>query len=123
MVAPVIEAAPRHALTDFAGKVVAPGERFRVVSKPVGVSGVNALVSLGKVQWNEYESGSGKVTKEAFATVSVERGTETKRIRLGEKQSKTVLGCVVTLEAAGEEYAEARSKYLAFAELTVVAAK
>ena len=119
--APVVKAPVVKApLADFDGPTVAPGEVFRVHLAPVGVKGLGLIARLGKVAWSEYEEG-GKVTREATATLHFERNGEKKRLRMGELQSLTVLGCQVTVKGAGEAYVESKARYLPYVDLVATA--
>ena len=107
------------AFRDFGGRIVAPGERFRLRSKPVGVKELRVVIELVKTEWTERELPSGKTVKDGTADLIVRKGESSRRVRLDEGESRVVLGARILIHDADEGYDPKRMDYLPWIDVVV----
>lgn len=122
---PTAPAAPKpvekdDAFRDFGGKVVALNSPFRLESKDiVGIKEHRAVISLIKVEWTSTEQPDGKMLKEATVELLVQKGEDSKRKRIEQGDTRTVLGVKITVKDGGEMYSKKRMLYVPWVELVV----
>ena len=108
------------AFRDFGGKVVAIGLPFRLESKDmVGIKEHRAVVSMIKVDWTATEGPDGKMVKEATVELLVQKGERSKKRRIEQGDTRTVLGVKITVKDGGEMYSKKRMLYVPWVELVV----
>jgi hypothetical protein len=118
-VAQVEAPAQPNAFRDFQGPRVATGKPFRVSVKPVAVAGAELVISLVKIDWSTMTGPSGKDTREATASIRVQKGEEDRAVMLSQGEARTVLGTRISLLSAGEDYDKARMSYDPWIEIQV----
>ncbi len=117
--APKPKPVAHDAFRDFGGKVVAPGEHFRLQSKPIGVKGLEVVIQLVKTEWTERELPSGKTVKDGTADILIKKGEASRRVRLDEGESRVIYGAKILVHEAHEGYDPKRMDYLPWIDVVV----
>ncbi len=111
---------PDDGFRDFGGRKVAAGTAVRLeAAEIVGITGLRVTVQLMKTEWTTRELPSGKVLKEATADLLVQKGELSKRKRIDQEETRTVLGVKITVNGAGEQYSDKRLDYVPWVEIVV----
>jgi len=110
-------------LGDFRGPRVKAGEAFELGDGPVGVEGVGVVLTLIKVHETEYQEPGRPKVVETAAEILVQRGAETRNVRIDQGDTKTRLGARIKVERAATDYVEERADYLARATVVVTAVR
>ncbi len=114
--------APVDPLGEFGGPRVKAGEAFELGDAPVGVEGVGVVLTLLKVHETDYQEPGRPKVVETAAELLVQRGAETRNVRIDEGDTKTRLGARIKVERAATDYVDERADYLARATVVVTAA-
>ena len=114
---PVAE--PDDAFATFGGVIVAPGAQITVHREPIGVSGLRAMIALGKTEWVIHTRPGGEEDKTATANLVIQVGDEAKNVRIQTGESGSALGVGIHLIEAGEVYEEASMRWVPFAKITI----
>ena len=107
------------AYRDFKGERVVPNEVFRLKAKAKAVAVVEVVINMVKVQWTTRETPDGKNIKEGTAELVIQKGTESRTIRVEQDETKKTLGCQILVKAVGEDYDAKRFDYLPWVDLIV----
>ncbi|MGB0590453.1 MAG: hypothetical protein ACPGU1_12325 [Myxococcota bacterium] len=116
---PAAEPQPDDAFRTFGGTIIAPGEIHTVRSEPIGVSGLRAMIALGKTEWVIHTQPGGKEDKTATANLVIQRGDGAQSIRVQTGESDAALGVTIKVIEAGEVYQESSMRWVPFAKITV----
>ena len=123
--APKVEVAP-EALADpfdtWPGAKVPGDAPFKISRDPVGSEGCRVIVTLKRVKWSTFELPSGEESRSGTVTVSVKRGDEIREVHIDEGSAKTVHDCRLSVETAGEDYAEEVLRWEPWVQLTAIPA-
>ena len=111
--------APPDAYRDFAGERVVPKEVFRLKAKAKAVAVVEVVIHMVKVEWTTREMPDGRKIKEGTAELVIKKGDKKRTVRVEQDETKTTLGCKVTVKAVGEDYDAKRFDYLPWVDLVV----
>ena len=106
-------------LGDFSGPRVKAGEAFKLGDAPVGVEGVGVVLTLLKVHETDYQEPGRPKVIETAAELLVQRGAETRNVRIDEGDVKTRLGARIKVERARTDYVDERADYLPRATVVV----
>ena len=107
------------AFRDFGGEVVAPGEKVRLKTKPIGFKDLRIVVELVKTEWTTRELPSGKEVKDGTADLLIKKGEKSRRVRLDEGESRVIYGAKISVEGAGEAYDKERLDYMPWVDILV----
>ncbi len=113
------EPVKHDAFRDFGGQTIAPGTKFRLKTKPIGIDQLKVVIELVKTEWTTRELPSGKEVKDGTADLLIKKGEKSRRVRLDEGESRVIYGAKILVDAAGEGYDKERLDYMPWVDIIV----